>query len=204
MIASNSNAILPNFFATGCYSITPTLPTLSPSMDISISSNFERFLFDLWDRDAAHTALKFSQLSSHRRFSITPAQLLSSRAHFASFSIDEIETLNTIRSVFTSHQYLLCPHSAVGYCAAQKFASLADASDEDVVVIATAHIGKFVDGITCSLDGSSDGALINALGCCMPAELRDLALRSRGEHGLRRVEVDNSLEAVRCLSLPQR
>jgi threonine synthase len=203
VIASNSNAILPNFFATGCYSITPTLPTLSPSMDISISSNFERFLFDLWDRDAAQTAQKFSELTSHRSFSITPAQLLSSRAHFASFSIDETETLNTIRSVFASYQYLLCPHSAVGYCAAQKFASQADASDEDVVVVATAHIGKFVDGITCSLDGNNDGALRDALGSCMPAELSELALRSQGEGGLRRVEVDNSLEAVRGMSLPQ-
>jgi threonine synthase len=172
-------------------------------MDISISSNFERFLFDLWGRDASQTAQKFSELSSHRRFNITPAELMSSRAHFASFSIDETETLDTLHSVFASHQYLLCPHSAVGYCAAQKFASQTDATDEDVVVIATAHIGKFVDGITSSLGGSSDGALSDALGSCMPAELSELALRCQGEGGLRRVEVDNSLEAVGGMLLPQ-
>jgi threonine synthase len=66
VIASNSNAILPNFFSTGVYSALPTLSTLSPSMDISISSNFERFLFELWSCDATKTSEKFAELSSRK------------------------------------------------------------------------------------------------------------------------------------------
>jgi threonine synthase len=197
VIASNSNAILPNFFAAGSYSVVATTPTLSPSMDISVSSNFERFLFDIWGRDAAETVQHFSQLSAQRSFSVTPAVLAAARSQFASFSVDEAQTLDTIRNVFSSSNYLLCPHSAVGFSAAQQFRALPVYGGEDIIVLATAHIGKFVESIASSLGSSGEDALVrDAMQSCMPTELSALVELGK-QGGQRRVDVDNDSEAVK-------
>ena len=199
VIASNSNAVLPDFFATGSYSLRPAVPTLSPSMDIAVSSNFERFLFDLWDRDAGKTAGKFEELAARKCFSVSPEELTSSRSQFASFSIDNARTIATIRSVFCSNGYLLCPHSAVGFCAAEDCCSNFEGNSafdgEEVVVLGTAHVGKFVDSIMESLDGIGDEALVEALRCCMPKELSCLT-ECKEQQGKRGIELDNSLQAV--------
>jgi threonine synthase len=165
-------------------------------MDISVSSNFERFLFDLWGRNAAATSKKFAELAAVKRFSVSPTELAASRAQFLSFSIDTTRNLDTIRCVFASHQYLLCPHSAVGFCAAQDYCAHETFGGEDVVVLGTAHVGKFVESIVDSL-GSDDNALRQALLGCMPMELR--GLEQQGEAGgQRRFEVENSLEEVKA------
>lgn len=197
VIASNNNAILPHFISTGTYSVSDTTPTLSPSMDISVSSNFERFLFDIWGRDAAKTAQKFAELSAQKSFTVTPVELAVARTQFSAFSINETQTLDTIRSVFTSDNYVLCPHSAVGYCAAQQFRSQPIFDGEDIVVLATAHMGKFVEGVCSSLGSSSDdGVLRDALQGCIPGELRALVeLSEQGGH--RRTDIANDLEAVK-------
>jgi threonine synthase len=199
VIASNSNAVLPDFFARGSYSLRPAVPTLSPSMDIAVSSNFERFLFDLWDRDAGKTAGKFEELAARKCFRVSPEELTSSRSQFASFSIDNARTIATIRSVFCSSGYLLCPHSAVGFCAAEDFCSNSEGNcafdGEEVVVLGTAHVGKFVDSITESLDGIGDEALVEALRCCLPKELSCLT-ECKEQQGKRGIELDNSLQAV--------
>ena len=165
-------------------------------MDISLSSNFERFLFDLWGCDAAKTAQKFAELSAHRRFSVTPAELAAARLQFACFSIGEGQTLDTIRSVFECSDYLLCPHSAVGLRAAQEFRGAAEFGGEEIVVLATAHIGKFAEGISRCLSDGVDHALKEALRLCVPAELSAL------EGGCSRcVEVDKSAEDVKTYML---
>jgi threonine synthase len=168
-------------------------------MDIAVSSNFERFLFDLWGRDAGKTAGKFAELAARKCFSVSPEELTSSRSHFASFSIDNARTIATIRSVFSSSGYVLCPHSAVGFCAAQDFCSNSEGNSsfdgEEVVVLGTAHVGKFVDSIVESLHCSGDEALVEALRCCMPKELSCLTERTEQQEE-RRVELDNSLQAV--------
>jgi threonine synthase len=166
-------------------------------MDISVSSNFERFLFDLWDRNAATTSEKFEELATFKRFSVSPTELAASRAQFLSFSINTTRTLDAIRGTFASHQYLLCPHSAVGFCAAQDYCAHETFGGEDVVVLGTAHIGKFAESIIGSLGGSDDDAFREALFGCMPTELR--LLEQQGEIGeQRRFEVENSLEDVKA------
>ena len=166
-------------------------------MDISVSSNFERFLFDIWGRDAAETVQHFSQLSAQRSFSVTPAVLAAARSQFASFSVDEAQTLDTIRNVFASSNYLLCPHSAVGFSAAQQFRALPVYGGEDIIVLATAHIGKFVESIASSLGSSGEDALVrDAMQSCMPTELSALVELGK-QGGQRRVDVDNDSEAVK-------
>jgi threonine synthase len=165
-------------------------------MDISISSNFERFLFDLWGCDAAKTSEKFSELVALKSFSVSSDELAAARAQFAAIRVDEKQTLNTIRGVFASHNYILCPHSAVGFCAAEQFRSQPEFNGEEIVVLATAHMGKFVEGVTSSL-GSEDDVMIEALQSCIPTELR--ALAELGSQGLqRRVDVANDAEAVKA------
>jgi threonine synthase len=161
-------------------------------MDISVSSNFERFLFDLLGRDASKTAQKFEELRARNSFTVTPAELAAARSQFTSFSIDETQTLNTIRNVFTSSNYLLCPHSAVGLRAALQFRDADTFGGEDVVVLATAHIGKFAEGVMGCLNGSGDDALREALRRCVPAELQGLDVA-----GSRRFEVENCAEEVK-------
>ena len=82
-------------------------------MDISISSNFERYLFDLWRRDATKTAEKFAELASAKSFTVTPDELAAARLQFASYSIDKPRTIDAIRRVFTSCDYMLCPHTGI-------------------------------------------------------------------------------------------
>jgi threonine synthase len=148
VIASNSNDILPKFFESGEYRVSGhVVPTMSPSMDIAVSSNFERYLYDLWGRDSKILASKFNQLKTDKIFTVSPDQLLKAQHEFKSYAIDEHETLDTIAQVYRDHKYLLCPHSAVGYAAALHHMQSPEYVGETVVTLATAHIGKFTENI---------------------------------------------------------
>ena len=188
VIASNHNDILPRFFETGEYKITgPVQPSLSPSMDIAVSSNFERFLFDLFERNGATIVEKFSELTTKKTFNVSESQLIEARKTFTAYSISENETMNTIKSVFNDHGYLLCPHSAVGYAAAIKY-RLAH-PEKTIVTLATAHIGKFTEDVLTKLD---DAKLRDAVKNSVPSELLKLANAKT-----RRFDIDNNVEAVK-------
>ena len=139
------------FFRTGVYQKNGVVPTMSPSMDIEVSSNFERFLFDIFKRSGIRTRSIFDSLKSSGSFSITSQELAECQEFFAAyrcvfygtisicqfvsvasqitclfvhicvFSVNEDETLKTIQDVHSEHNYLLCPHSAVGWKSAEMF-----------------------------------------------------------------------------------
>ena len=191
VIASNTNDILPRFFETGIYHVKPVVvPTMSPSMDIGVSSNFERFLFDLFGRDAKITAEKFALLKTEKKFSVTPEQLREAREHFLSYAVDEAHTLETIAATYAEHQYLLCPHSAVGYNAALQFKK--EFPESSAVALATAHIGKFTENILSNLTKGSDAEWRAAVAASVPEELRKLASVKT-----RRFDIENSVDAVK-------
>ncbi len=195
IIASNSNDILPKFFTSGNYTVTGhVVPTMSPSMDIAVSSNFERYLFDLWKRDPRIVAEKFEQLKTNKSFSVTQDELEKARCEFFSFAVDETKTLHTIAHVFDKNGYLLCPHSAVGYRAAEQFLVSPEFAGETVVTLATAHIGKFTENILNNLQDGGDDKLITAIANSVPSGLAKL--REPGVK-LRRTDIDNSMEAVK-------
>lgn len=140
VVASNSNDILTRFFATGRMKPEGVQATLSPSMDIQISSNFERLLFDLCDGDAATVRRLMEDLKTGGEFCVTEAQLAQAKTLFAAASATDEETVAVIRDIYQNHGYVLDPHTAVGVKAARE---LQEALSKPVVCLATAHPAKF-------------------------------------------------------------
>lgn len=197
IVASNTNDILPRFFDTGEYRVIGrVVPTMSPSMDIAVSSNFERFIFDLFGRDGKKCREKFNQLRSDNFFTVSEEELSVAQSHFRAFSVNERLTLNTIAQCFHKHNYLLCPHTAVGYAAALTYISTRPTGDEEAVVaLATAHIGKFTEAILASiesLDGKNHETLARAMIDSVPEKLKLLAHATT-----RRIEIQSSASAVK-------
>lgn len=144
IIATNSNDILHRFITNNDYSIKPITHTLSPSMDISISSNFERLLFDLCDQDGdiVNQLMKnFTENAIH----IEEAKWQKARALFASKSVDDAATCATIKEIFNTTEETLDPHTATGIKAAR---SCNKDPNTPMVTLATAHPAKFSEAIT--------------------------------------------------------
>ncbi len=143
-IATNVNDILTRTLTTGSYEVRSVVPTASPSMDIQISSNFERLLFDAYQRDAAAVRGLMGSLAQSRRFVIAPRPLAAIRERFTAGRADEDETFATIRTVRRETGYLLDPHTAVAVAVAEK-----ESVDPQVpvVVLSTAHPAKFPDAV---------------------------------------------------------
>ncbi|KAF4668076.1 Threonine synthase-like 1 [Perkinsus olseni] len=200
VIASNQNDILPRFFETGTYSYHDEVrPSLSPSMDIAISSNFERFLYYLFGGDTKRLNEKIQDLKTKKAFSVTCEELDRARQEFAAYCVDEESTKKCVAKVFRDAGYLLCPHSAVGYAAGEQFLLHRTSSKNPVVALATAHVAKFVevdDPSSCVCHAMEKGGaspeLMKALSSCMPGELQRLYnLPSR------RTVIENDVEDVK-------
>jgi threonine synthase len=140
VVASNSNDILTRFFATGSMTPEPVQITFSPSMDIQVSSNFERLLFDLCDRDGAQVRTHIESLKNTGGFSVTQAQLVKARQIFAAGRADDDQTLLTMAAVYRDKNIFLDPHTAVGIKVAQ---DLTQELSQPVICLATAHAAKF-------------------------------------------------------------
>jgi threonine synthase len=143
LVASNRNDILSRLIDTGRMDAEDVVPTLSPSMDIQISSNLERLLFELLDGNGPATAEMLQQFRATGRAQLNPAQHERLRAEFAGDRFDDEETLAVISDVHTKHGVLIDPHTAVGVGAAQRLRR----PGETVVTLATAHPAKFPDAV---------------------------------------------------------
>lgn len=144
-VGSNTNDILARFFASGTMSMRPVTPTMSPSMDIQISSNFERLLFDLLGRDGDAVETSMRRFRAERTFDVTEAQIAKARSLFVGHRVDEDGTLATIAEVArTASGYTLDPHSAIGVAAAK---AVAAESGVPIVAVGTAHPAKFPDAV---------------------------------------------------------
>ena len=143
VIATNTNDILARTLATGRYEVTSVTPTFSPSMDIQVSSNFERLLFDAYDRDASTIERLMNGLAQSGAFQIEDQPLEFIRSRFASRRTDEADTLQTIKQVYGDTGEVIDPHTAVGIAAARHF----ETQDCPMVTLATAHPAKFPDAI---------------------------------------------------------
>lgn len=141
-IASNSNDILPRTVATGVYEKRTVVATSSPSMDIQVSSNFERYLFEAQGRDAALIRSQMASLAQSGRFEVRGAARLA--ADFAAAAASETDVDQAIRGVRAASGYLLDPHTACGVVAARRAAGDGAAPQ---VVLATAHPAKFPEAM---------------------------------------------------------
>lgn len=138
VVATNQNDILHRALSTGAYVTDALHASISPSMDIQVSSNFERALFDASGRDPVAVCAMMQALRDQGGFTIAPEPLAALRALYASGRVSEAETLATIRDIYDTTGELLCPHSAIGVNVAQ-----GALGPEPMITLATAHPAKF-------------------------------------------------------------
>ncbi|QTL02598.1 threonine synthase [Aquabacter sp. L1I39] len=143
-IATNVNDILARTLETGRYEVKGVQPSTSPSMDIQVSSNFERLIFEAVDRDAASVRTLMAQLSQSGSFTLPRPALEAIAADFSADRADEPETAATIRKVYQDTGYVLDPHTAVAMAVAGK---VEHAARVPQVVLSTAHPAKFPDAV---------------------------------------------------------
>jgi threonine synthase len=144
VIATNVNDILARTLRTGAYELRDVVPTTSPSMDIQVSSNFERLLFDAYDRDSAAIRAVMGSLAQSRRFALSARALAAIRALFSAGRADEDEVAATIRTVKRETGNFVDPHTAVGIAVAEKEPRDPAAP---MVVLSTAHAAKFPEAV---------------------------------------------------------
>jgi threonine synthase len=143
IVASNRNDILTRFLRDNDMSLRPVEQTLSPSMDIGISSNFERLLFELLGRDAARTSALMAGFRQTGHLDVPQAAWREAAAVFIGQRYSDEETLNEIRRLWISQGYLADPHTAIGIAAARAAAPCG----MPTLVAATAHPAKFPDAM---------------------------------------------------------
>ena len=150
VVATNENDILARTLKTGRYEMRDVKATTSPSMDIQISSNFERLLFEAYDRDAAKVRGAMASLKQSGAFEIEEKALKAIRKEFRAGRATEKEVAKTIRSTLEATGYLLDPHTAIGVFVAGKH----EKPNTPMVTLATAHPAKFPSAVksACGID----------------------------------------------------
>ncbi len=143
LLATNENNILTRFITASDYSLGKVVSTVSPSMDIQIASNFERYLFHLFAENPARVKEAFAELKEHGRISCNSDEMALVRKDFCSASVNQDDTLQTIRDFYADTGYLLDPHTAVGVKAALDMLP----PDSARICLATAHPAKFSETV---------------------------------------------------------
>jgi threonine synthase len=130
--------------ASGRYEVTEVVPTLSPSMDIQVASNFERLLFELYEGDGAAVTGLMAALATDGAFEIEPARLETARGLFVAHHLDDAGTEAEIGRVYRETGMMIDPHSAIGVAAGR--ACRGDAS-VPMIALGTAHPSKFPEAV---------------------------------------------------------
>ena len=143
VIATNRNDILARTLETARYEKMATNPTISPSMDIQVSSNFERLLFDAASRDASVVCRQMEGLKQSGSFEIAPETIKNIREEFNAGSCGEDDTNAQIRRTLAESSYLADPHTAVGLHVAEK----STGNSSPMITLATAHPAKFPEAV---------------------------------------------------------
>ena len=144
VLATNENDILSRYFNTGEYALSDVTPTLSPSMDIQLASNFERYLYYLSGKNPAKLTQWMAELRSTGSLKLDPVQLDDS---FVAGSSNTEMTVATIKEYWKEYAYLLDPHTAAGVAVAAQFMD----ADVPMIALATAHPAKFGDAVKCAV-----------------------------------------------------
>lgn len=144
LIATNANDILHRFLSANDYRRSSLVPTLSPSMDIQVSSNFERLLFDLYDRDGAKIAALMQDFKQGS-LKVGEAQLAKAREIFASYSVDDAAICEIIAQSYKQSGMVVDPHTATGLYAAKHYQPHVPGAP--IITLATAHPAKFPEAI---------------------------------------------------------
>ena len=144
IVATNKNDILHRFISRNEYSTTELSKTFSPSMDILVSSNFERYLYDLLGKDSP-ALCKFMDRFGKETLSVSAEQWAQMKSCFDSSSVDDATTCQLISELFTKNSILVDPHTAVGVKSGR---DCSENTTSPIVTLATAHPAKFSDAIS--------------------------------------------------------
>ncbi len=175
ILATNRNDILSRFVHSGVYQAGEVYPTISPSMDIQISSNFERYLYYLLNEDAAGVRALMEQMARTGKLEVAAEKRSEVQRLFHAAAVSEKETREQIRSSYQDHGYILDPHTAVGVRAAQEFPG--------AICLATAHPAKFGDAVRDAIGVEADpppclqGLLEKETRCAVLAAEREVVKR---------------------------
>ena len=210
LCASNENRVLTDFINTGTYDISERtfVKTPSPSMDILVSSNLERQLFELTERDANAIKGWMGDLREKRGFRVDRDTFAKMRELYIADSVDNEECLRTIREVFDAQGYLMDPHTAVGYKVAERLRE----DGVPVLVASTAHWAKFGNNVyralhELSLADDLPGEVAKLTGCALNRLIADEAGISSIPAGLSELDdlpirftevIDGNADAIRA------
>ena len=142
IVATNKNDILQRVINTGEYKPDKVQPSITPSMDIQVASNFERLLFYIMDGNDKNVSSLMDELFLKGSFKLQKKEIAKIKKDFEGIKITDEETQNIIHKVFKDHKFIIDPHTATGFGAANKLKNL-----ENIVVLGTAHPFKFNDTI---------------------------------------------------------
>jgi threonine synthase len=145
VVATNVNDILARTLETGTYEVRGVVATSSPAMDIQVSSNFERLLFDASGRDPSVVREAMRDLAAKGSFTLNEKTLANMREIFSAARAGEQETADTIRDVYKAGGYVLDPHTAVGVAVARKLG--VRKAESPLVILGTAHPAKFPEAV---------------------------------------------------------
>ncbi len=152
ILATNENDILHRFVSKGDYSLGKVIPTISPSMDIQVASNFERYLYYLYGEDPVRVRKAMEEFAKTGKLSFSKEELERVSKDFISGSATQEETLNTIKEFYRETGYILDPHTAVGVKVALELYS----EEYPTVCLATAHPAKFPDAVETAIGRKPD------------------------------------------------
>ena len=190
IVASNRNDILTRFFETGSMTRLEVNPSLSPSMDIQVSSNFERLLFEMLDRDGAKTAQLMHDFATTGQFAVSDSVKARLLEQFAAYRLDDAGTVAEIARTKETYNMVIDPHSAVGlYGARMARQDKLVGDDVPIVALACAHPAKFPDAVAKGAGAHPE----------LPAHLSDLMSREEQFDVL-----DNDLRVIQAHLLAKR
>jgi threonine synthase len=149
VIATNSNDILVRFLKDNNYSKSQMIDTISPSMNIQVSSNFERLIFDSYKKQKLEDEFPelMAEFERNGHLKVSNLILTNIQKEFDAYAVSDLETKNTIKEIFNKTGEVLDPHTAIGLFASQKFIQSQNYEGELVVNLATAHPAKFPDAV---------------------------------------------------------
>ena len=142
IVATNENDILSRVINSGHYKPTKTKPSISPSMDIQVASNFERLLYDVVGQDDNKVKLLMDKLKNEGSYSLNKEELNKIKSDFCSSTVSDELTKQTLKNVYEQYQLLIDPHTATAFKAAEL-----NSSDEEILILSTAHPCKFSETV---------------------------------------------------------
>ena len=185
--ASNSNNVLTEFILSGTYDKNREFfKTMSPSMDILISSNLERLIFELSGRDAKLTATRMEELKNCGKYSISKQEMINLNKEFSADYCEEEECLETVAEFFDEYGYVLDTHTAVAVNVADKFVQNDYSACEPIIVLSTASPYKFTQSVVKAISGKfekdafkASKKLENLTACPMPNQIIELEIKEK-------------------------